>query len=264
MDSQPPARAELYLSSSAFRDPPEKVAAYAREHAYAGIEWYLDQRRLPIAPQARKALFDAMRRSRLGIRFHAPAADVEIGFRDPAIAEASLRYLLMYIEFLGEVAPTTLTVHVGSRSIPMEMLSWETTLAHLRRVAAAGRERGVTVCLENLKRGWTSDPHRLLAMAEAANSAITLDLGHANASPFLQEGGTLEAFHSVIKERVANVHIYEIETPDGRHMPLEGLIRHGPALDALLARGPRTWVLELSNPEDLAQTRGVLQPYNTG
>jgi sugar phosphate isomerase/epimerase len=252
---------ELFLSSSAFRDPPEKVVAYAREHTYAGVEWYLDQRRLPIAPEARRKQFDLMRRKGLGIRFHAPAADVEIGHRDPAIAEASLRYLLMYVEFLGEVAPTTLTVHVGSRSIPMEMLSWETTLEHLRRVAAVGRERGVTVCLENLKRGWTSDPHRLLAMTEAANSAITLDVDHANASPFVQDGGTLEAFHSVIKERVANVHIYEIETPDGRHIPLEGLTRHGPVLGALLEQGPRTWVLELANAEDLEKTRRALKPY---
>jgi len=254
-------RPEFLLSSSAFREPAEAVVAYARKHAYAGIEWYLDQRRLPIAPEARKKLFESMRRGRLGIRFHAPAADVEIGHRNPTIAEASLRYLTMYIEFLAEVAPTTLTVHVGSRSIPMEMLSWDVTLEHLRRVAAAGRERGVTVCLENLKRGWTSDPHRLLAMAEAANSAITLDLGHAHASAFVQNGGPLEAFHAVIKQRVANVHVYEIETPEGVHIPLEGLARHGPAFDALLAQGQRIWVLELSNPADLAQTRRALEPY---
>lgn len=256
-------RPELFLSSSAFRDPPDAIVAYARKHAYAGVEWYLDQRRLPVAPEARKKLFSAMRRGGLGIRFHAPAADVEIGHRDPAIADTSLRYLVMHVEFLGEVAPTTLTMHVGSRSIPMELLSWEVTLEHLRRIAAAGRERGVTVCLENLKRGWTSDPHRLLAMAEAANSAITLDLGHAHAGAFVQDGGTIEAFFSVIKARVANVHVYAIETPEGYHVPLEDLTRHGPALDALLAQGQRTWVLELSNAEDLAQTRQVLQSYDT-
>ncbi len=256
-------RPELFLSSSAFRDPPDAVVAYARRHAYAGVEWYLDQRRLPVAPEARKKMFSAMRRGDLGIRFHAPAADVEIGHRDPAIAETSLRYLLMHVEFLGEVTPTTLTMHVGSRSIPMDMLSWDVTLEHLRRIAAAGRERGVTVCLENLRRGWTSDPHRLLAMAEAANSAITLDLGHAHAGAFVQDGGTLEAFHSVIKGRVANVHVYGIETPEGRHIPLEELTRHRSALDALVAHGPRTWVLELSNPEDLARTRQALQPYDT-
>ncbi len=256
-----PVRPEFFLSSSAFRDPPEAVVAYARKHAYAGVEWYLDQRRLPVAPEARKKLFSAMRRGGLGIRFHAPAADVEIGHRDPAIAETSLRYLLMHVEFLGEVAPTTLTMHVGSRSIPMELLSWDVTLEHLRHIAAVGRDRGVTVCLENLKRGWTSDPHRLLAMAEAANSAITLDLGHAHASVFVQDGGTVEDFYSVIRTRVANVHVYEIETPEGRHIPLEELARHVPVLDALLAHGQRTWVLELSNPEDLEQTRLALRPY---
>ncbi|OFX31638.1 MAG: hypothetical protein A2Z07_08715 [Armatimonadetes bacterium RBG_16_67_12] len=246
---------DLYVSSSAFRDTPEVIAAYAREHGYAGVEWYLDQRRIPIAPEARGGFFRNLRSFELGVRFHAPAADVEIGHRDPALAEASLRYLQMYIEFLADVAPTILTVHVGSRAIPMELLSWETTLEHLRRITAAGRERGVTVCLENLKRGWTSDPTRLLAMAEAAGSAITLDLGHANASPFVQAAGTLEAFFTVIKERVANVHVYAIETPDGRHLPLTGLQAHGRVLEALLAYGPRTWVLELSSREDIEATR---------
>jgi sugar phosphate isomerase/epimerase len=253
--------AEFYVSSSAFQAPPEVVLGYALEHGYAGVEWYLDQRRLPISPEARSRLFRTMRAAGLGIRFHAPAADVELGHRDPSIADASLHYLMMYIGFLAEVSPTTLTVHVGSRSIAMELLSWETTLEHLRRVAAAGREHRVTVCLENLKRGWTSDPSRLLAMAEAADSAITLDLGHASASPFVRDGGTLEAFADAVMARIANVHVYALETPDGRHQPLERLDGHGPALERLLAHDRHTWVLELSNPDDLAATRRTVERY---
>jgi sugar phosphate isomerase/epimerase len=255
---------EFYLSSSALQAPPEAVLAHALQHGYAGVEWYLDQRRLPIAPDARGRLFKTIRLAGLGLRFHAPAADVELGHQDPAIADASLRYLTMYIGFLADVAPTTLTVHVGSRSIPMDLLSWETTLAHLRQVATIGREHGVTVCLENLKRGWTSDPTRLLAMAEAANSSITLDLGHANASPFVRDGGTLEAFAGIVMARVANVHVYALETPEGRHEPLETLNGHGRALDRLLTHERRTWVLELSNTEDLATTRRTLEPYRVG
>ncbi|MDP2956774.1 MAG: TIM barrel protein, partial [Longimicrobiales bacterium] len=157
-----------------------------------------------------------------------------------------------------------LTVHVGSRAIPMEMLQWERTLDHLHRAADTGRTRGVTVCLENLKGGWTSDPNRLLAMAEAAGCAITFDLGHAGASPFVREGGTLEAFRAVVGQRVANVHVYEIETPDGRHLPLEDTAGHDPTLDALLAGGLHTWVLELSTREDLEQTRAALRAYEQG
>ncbi|MDI6772732.1 MAG: sugar phosphate isomerase/epimerase family protein [bacterium] len=257
-------KVEFFLSSSAFRQAPGEVAAYARAHNYGGVEWYLDLLRLPVAPSARAKLFDRMRADGLGARFHAPAADMEMGHRDPAIAEVSLRYLLMYIEFLAEIAPTILTVHVGSRAIPMELLAWERTLDHLRQAAEAGRTRGVTVCLENLKGGWTSDPNRLLAMAEAAGCAITFDLGHASASPFVREGGTLEAFRAVVGPRIANVHVYEIETPDGRHLPLEDTAGHGPTLDALLAGGLHTWILELSTREDLEQTRQALRAYEPG
>ncbi len=257
-------KVEFFLSSSAFRQAPGEVASYARAHDYAGVEWYLDLLRLPVAPSARTRLFDRIRGDGLGARFHAPAADVELGHRDPEVAGASLRYLLMYLGFLAEVAPTILTVHVGSRAIPMDLLVWERTLEHLRQAAEAGGERGVTVCLENLKAGWTSDPHRLLAMAEAAGCAITFDLGHASASPFVREGGALEAFCAVVGPRVANVHVYEIETPDGRHLPLEEAARHGPTLDALLAAGHSTWVLELSTPEDLEQTRQALRAYEQG
>jgi len=253
--------AEFFCSSSAFKEAPDAVAAYARRHRYAGVEWYLDQRRIPIAPEARARMFATMRVAGLNARFHAPAADVEIGHADPAIAAASLRYLLMYMEFLAEAAPTTLTVHVGSRSIPMELLSWDTTLEHLGQVASAGAARGVTVCLENLKRGWTSDPDTLMSMAEAAGSAITLDLGHAGASPFVQSGGTLEAFYATVSSRVANVHVYALETQDGRHLPLESLETHRGVLDAMVAEGRHPWVLELSSIEDLTTTQGTLQAY---
>jgi hypothetical protein len=101
-------------------------------------------------------------------------------------------------------------------------------------------------------------------MAEAANSGVTLDLGHANASPFVREGGTLESFADVVMARVANVHVYAIETPEGRHEPLDTLNGHGRALDRLLAHARRTWVLELSNTEDLATTRRTLERYQAG
>jgi hypothetical protein len=101
-------------------------------------------------------------------------------------------------------------------------------------------------------------------MAEAADSAITFDMGHANASPFVQAGGSLHAFYDLIKTRIANVHVYALETPDGRHLPLDTLAAHQPALDALLASGQRAWVLELSNTGDLEHTRRTLQPYDAG
>jgi hypothetical protein len=64
--------------------------------------------------------------------------------------------------------------------------------------------------------------------------------------------------------RVANVHVYALETPEGRHEPLETLNGHGRALDRLLTHERRTWVLELSNTEDLATTRRTLEPYRVG
>lgn len=259
---------EFYLSSSAIQSATEAVTSYASRHGYAGVEWYLDHRRIPISAGARARLFAAMRRGGLGARFHAPAADVEIGHRDPAVAGASLGYLTMYLEHLAGMAPTVVTVHMGSRAIPMEELSWDAARENLSRIVAAGRERGLAVCLENLKGGWTSDPHRLLEMTEAAGASITFDMGHAGASQFTRSGGTLEEFYGIIRGRVANAHVYALETPEGRHLPLEARLlgagaQHRTVLDALLADGIRTWVLELSNLEDLEQTRRALEPYDS-
>ncbi len=45
-----PMKVEFYLSSSALRQAPEAVAAYARVHGYGGVEWYLDLRRYGTVP----------------------------------------------------------------------------------------------------------------------------------------------------------------------------------------------------------------------
>lgn len=255
---------ELYLSSSAIQSTTEAVTSYASGHGYAGVEWYLDHRRIPISAGARGRLFAAMRRNGLGARFHAPAADVEIGHRDCLVAEASLGYLTMYLNHLSEMAPAVVTVHMGSRALPMEELSWERACDNLSRVVAAGRERGLTVCIENLKGGWTSDPSRLAEIAEASGASITFDLGHAGASRFARSGGTLEEFYGVIRGRVANAHVYALETPEGRHLPLEAGTGHRAVLDLLLADGLRTWVLELSSVEDLERTRHAMEHLASG
>lgn len=237
-----------------------QAVEFALKHGFGGIDWNLDCFRLPAASTARATFYQVALNSGLSSRFHGPCQDVEIGYVDKRISDTAVQYLKMYIDFLQDFPQTFMTLHIGSRSIPEEELSWDYALRNLKEVVTYGRDRGVTICLENLKKGWTSEPEKLAVLAEESGAMVTLDLGHARASRRLKEGvDTLESFIHPFAGRIRNIHLYEIETPDGRHMEPENLDNLRPVLRWALSAGVNWWVLELSSYEQILRCKSLLE-----
>ena len=92
----------------------------------------------------------------------------------------------------------------------------------------------MTICLENLKQGWTSEPEILAELAEYSGAAITFDVGHARGSAPLREGRvTLEEYIRPFANRIKNMHVYELENLEGRHVEPTDLDGIGPNLPFL-------------------------------
>ncbi|HYH03282.1 MAG TPA: TIM barrel protein [Bacillota bacterium] len=232
---------------------------FALTNQFDGLDWNLDYYRVPAASNARKAFVDVALGSGLPSRFHAPCQDIELGHADPRVSETALLYLKMYIDFLKVFPETHLNLHIGSRSIPEAELSWDTAVRNLTELVAYGKAQGVTVCLENLKQGWTSVPEKLAYLAEASGAMVTLDIGHARGClKITQSDVKLEDYIAPYAARIRNVHLYEIETVEGRHIEPENLEGIGSILDRLLEYGVSWWVIELNNFPEMARVKDLL------
>jgi sugar phosphate isomerase/epimerase len=166
----------------------------------------------------------------------------------------------MYIDFLADLAPFPYTIHIGGRRIPVEELSWEYAMDHLKRLTEHGYSKNVTVCLENLVRGWTGNPEKLMEMVTASGAGITFDIGHARGGSWVQEGhGTATDFLNVIAPRVLNTHVYEFEDERGEHLVPGPDTQIFPLLERLSEMGCKWWVLELNTYKEAEETRMTVE-----
>jgi sugar phosphate isomerase/epimerase len=255
----------IILSSRASVNRYRESIRYARENHYDGIEWYLDFYRLPAWKGLRDKFFTALRDSGLRHSFHGPTTDVDISLREKSYSTVALEYQKMYIDFLAELAPFTFTIHIGGRRIPVEELSWEYAMDHLKRLTEHGYSKNVTVCLENLVRGWTGDPEKLMEMVTASGAGITFDIGHARGGEWVREGqGTALEFLNIVASKVSNTHLYEYEDERGEHLVPDRSTQIFPLLDRLSKIGYRRWVLELNTYKETEKTRMTVENYLEG
>ena len=250
---------KIILTSRATGGDFKAAARAATELGFAGIDWNLDYFRIAAASNARQLFLDAAQGTGLPSGFHGPCHDTELGHEDPLIASTAVQYLKMYIDFVRPFADTHMTLHIGSRSISMDEMSWDNACSGLREVTQYGLERGVTVCLENLKQGWMSEPERLAELAKYSGAAITFDIGHARGSAPLREGRmTLDTYIRPFADKIKNLHVYEIETLEGKHMEPTNLDGIGAFLKWALARGITWWVIELDEYDAMLRVKQLL------
>ena len=261
-------RPKLMFSSRVFGTDTEKILSYAQAQGYGGVEWYLNSFRLRTPQTRRDTFFRSLDRyPDLRYTFHLPTVDVELAHGNLLIAEASLRYMQLYIEYLApwlqqQSEPQIITLHVGSNSIPVEELDWHTALRHLEELGRFAAERNGMVLLENLKVGWTTDPHTHLEMIQRAGlKGLTFDTGHAASNPKVR-GGELKLVEYVdlLRDHIRHVHFYFYESLDkGSHIPPQEWDEVAEVWRRVVnLPHVQSVVLELSSQEELEQTFKLL------
>jgi len=217
---------KILLTSRIFTNTREALD-YAKNNNYYGVEWYLNKMRLMLNPQKEEEFFNELNQyPELYFSFHLPTSDVEIGHKNIFYAETSIKYLMMYIDFLKpwltkQKYRPIFTIHIGSNSISMEQLNWEISKENLKKLGQYIFEANGCLCLENLKMGWVAEPKKLIDLVEYAGVNITFDSGHAASSPLVLDGKlSIIEYINQLKPYIRYVHLYAYETLDeGRHIP---------------------------------------------
>jgi sugar phosphate isomerase/epimerase len=189
------------------------------------------------------------------VRYHGFFPGCEIGHQDAAVAERAMRVHLAALEMVRGRGEQVITFHVGlNREDPIDS---GRVAENLWRLVERGRGLGITVCLENLRRGPTSHPEGIAAWARVSGAMITLDIGHAVSCQRVQSGElTALDFVEMVADRLFEVHIYERETD--RHHPPRDMAILGPIVDRLLATRCTWWTIELDDGAEALATRDLL------
>lgn len=164
----------------------QELIDYCMAHNLSGIDYTLNPDSKNASDlQKETANIEKIAKEGFEIRFHLQFYSMEIADINIKKAKRSFEFHKDCIEFISNFNGEYATIHIGLGMKSMDELRYETALAHLSDLVECGREQKITVCLENLTKGWTNNPHGFLEMIEESKAGVTFDIGHANACPWV-------------------------------------------------------------------------------
>jgi sugar phosphate isomerase/epimerase len=201
---------------------------------------------------------DPLLKAGVPVRYHGFFPRYELGHADAETAERALGVHVAALEAMHGRGEQVITVHVGlKREVPLDP---DRVVTNLSRLVERARDLGITVCLENLRRGPTSDPETVVEWARQSGAMITLDVGHAVSCQRVQEGAlTPLDFVELFTDRLHEAHVYERE--EDRHYPPRDMSVLGPIVDRLLETHCTWWTIELNDYDEALATRSLLLDY---
>lgn len=192
------------------------------------------------------------------IRYHGYFPGFEIGNRDHLLAEEALTLHKQSVDAMTGLGEQFMTVHIGL--VPDIDIDHNRAIRNLTRLVYYAKERGITISLENLRFGPTSNPEIVLKWSEESGSTITLDVGHAVCCDRVTKGElTVLQIIEMFQHNLEEVHFYEYET-DTHHAPKDMSIL-GPIVDSLLDTECKWWTIELASYHDILNTRNLTNKY---
>ncbi len=197
-------------------------------------------------------------KNKIPVRHHAYFPGFEIGDKDAVKAEQAVKLHMQALDAMKGWGEPVMTVHVGLP--PQIPLDHGRVVDNLSRLVSRAKSLGITLCLENLRMGPTSNPETVLEWAGQSGAAVTMDIGHAVSCDRVVNGELevpeiVKMFSPLLEE----VHFYESET-DTHHAPKDMSVL-GPVVDQLLQTRCQWWTIELETPMDLLHTRKLIQDY---
>lgn len=181
-----------------------------------------------------------------------------MGNEDSDKADEALSIHKKVIDEIVGYGEQVVTVHLNlSKSIPFNT---NTAVKNLKELSSYAKDKGITVCLENLKKGPTSYPENIVEWADEAGTMITMDLGHAISSDYVCSGNiTVKEMIGMFKPRLQEVHMYAKE--EDRHYPITDITDYTVIIDSLLATECRWWTIELDDIKEALDTRKLILDY---
>ena len=192
------------------------------------------------------------------VRYHGFLPGYEIGHQDGGIRERAMNMHRSLLKVMCGLGQPVITVHIGLN--PADEINPEKAVENLTELVEYAGSLGITVCLENLRRGPTSHPENVSEWARESGAMITFDVGHAVSCQRVLDGElTALEFLEIVSDRLWEAHLYEREID--RHYPPHNMTLLGPIVDRLLGTRCRWWTLELDDYAEALKTRELLLDY---
>lgn len=189
------------------------------------------------------------------IRYHAYFPQYEIADADPLLAKEAVDFHLRFLRAMHGIGEQHATLHIGLT--PGKPISRAQAINSLTKIVDYAADLGISIALENLKRGVTSDPFTVVDWCRQSGAGITLDVGHAVSCAGVARGDfSVTEIIDLFSDYLQEVHLYERET-DRHHAPADMSIL-GEIVDRLLTTSCPWWTIELESIEDIATTRDLV------
>ncbi len=237
----------------------EKASKMAAENGMKAIEHSFTEKSMPLLKEETEKI-KAILGPESEVRYHAVFSQDDIGAADVKKARQSMKNLMLAVRAVSDAGGWFMTVHAGMGKGDADKIR-ENTVNHLKELVEFGNEHGVSVCVENLKVGATSDAQKLFRIVEHADIGLTFDVGHAAGSGGIDNNldGLIETFN-VIGPFIVNAHIYGKEDKNGHEAP-ESMDSLKVVLDQLIKTECDWWTIELGNPKDLNNMYEYIRGY---
>jgi sugar phosphate isomerase/epimerase len=237
-------------------DHPDSRArlSWVGTNAYA-VEYSPDPERLDLLPEAVSPFL----KTDIPVRFHARYFRYEIGHADRHEADRALEIHKNTLKTIHDLGQSVITVHTGlGLDVPV---TEERIVENLSRLVELAGRLGITVCLENLRRGHASDPRKIIEWTNLSGAMVTLDTGHAMGCPMvLNRRMSAHRIAELFASRIFQVHIYGHEDHAGHH-PILNIDPLKPLINSLLHTECRWWTIELHDPDQAMSTRDIIEDY---
>ncbi len=236
------------------------AASLVKERDHLAIDYSINEEKMLRLENNIRELRKLFRGQQIEIRYHGFFKSMEIGHCDEGKASLSLGYMKLVVDAISRVNGKHLTVHIGLNSSEHGELNLKHARDNLKELVEFGCTKGVKVCLENLKKGPTSEPEQFLNLVQMSGANVTFDIGHAISSDAGKNGVKAHDFIQMASPHIVNAHVYEAEEDCG-HIAPQSNKKIKLALKALSATSCDWWVVELGDSEDIRRTIGFIQPY---
>lgn len=237
----------------------EDVLRLALSSGFEAVELDCDEKPIPATKKSRMKMKEVIRQYGLGIFFHSPFLDQAIGSANDTIRQNTLNTLKMYLDFLEDFEAEYFVIHAG---VDEEECPIRNVVDDLKNLIDIAQKKALTICVENLRIGVSSDPRRLFELAEECGTKICFDLGHAHSCPWVRnEKRSPREFLRIVENKVVAAHIY-LKEEGGRHHPFTRIEEVKETLDHLRnLYGVKWWTIELPSLEDTMKEKLILDSY---
>jgi len=237
----------------------EDVLGIALALNFDAVEIDCDEKPIPATKTSRTKIKEVFNRYPLRLFYHSPFLDQALGARNEAVRLNTFNTMSMYLGFLEELGASHLVLHAG---VDDTECPEENVVEDLKRLVEIAESKHITLCVENLRFGLSSDPHRLLHLANESGSKIVFDLGHANSCRWTtNEKRSSKDFLRIIENKVVAAHIY-LKEEGGRHHPFKEIGEVKETLSELVSINDVVWwTIELPNLEDIIKQKLMIDTY---